>query len=188
MKMHQELLYHTPQSSFRTDSPRPESRYSYLLCCCLLHRYYLFHYLMNNLSGSVAFTNQKMYGHVHRPGSVSNSPWHGSRDMIWVADKIHQEVLQRKPEWEEISACNRLNARFEVLKQIVKSRSHPETYREIRKEIMSLGMPACAGKQLRIEYLALKAGVFKPLVRLYYFLTNDYIMNRRNEIETRQKN
>ena len=107
--------------------------------------------------------------------------------MIWVADEIHQEVLQHKPEWNEISACNRLNARFEVLKQIVKSRSHSEMYQEIRKEIMSLGIPAGAGKQFRIEYLALKAGVFRPLVWLYYFLTNDYIRNRRNELETRQK-
>ena len=156
-------------------------------------KYFLYHYLLNNKEGTVAFSNQKMYGYYVREGSATRSSWNGSLDTITMADQMHQLTMQRHPEWEEYSQINRIAARLGILKSIIRS-NDSSTYKaqqdfdDIKKEVLSISLPKCADKVIRIEYYSLMLGkpVYSILVNSYYSLMTDGRRYKRNEKATRQ--
>jgi len=149
-------------------------------------KHFLFRYLIENREGSVAFTNQKMYGHCVRPDSATKSRWSSSKDTIWVADDIHKLVIKKTPELQELSQQNRIKTRFGLLKGIVKKGNNDDLYNEIKEDIFILGMPPAANLQMKLEYLALKLGMYKAVINLYSFFMSEGARNRRNEKSTRQ--
>lgn len=150
-------------------------------------KYFVFCFLLRNERDSVAFTNQKMYGHCKRPGSASSMAWKSINDIVWVADNIHLQIEKEQPEWEKESRCNMLATRFGLLKTMLqKGRIDDYMYREIRNEILKVRIPFGAELQLIIEYFALKFGVYKPLVKLYYGMMSNNARNRKNEQKIKQ--
>lgn len=150
-------------------------------------KFFLYQYLLKNEKDSVAITNDGLYGYFVREGSATRSDWNGSRDLIQIADEIYTLTENAHLEWIDFAQANRIRARLDVLKAIVrtdrKSSKHKAAYDEIKKETLSLQLPGIASRQLRIEYITLFAGdlCFKALVKLYYALVNDKLRFKRNE-------
>lgn len=149
-------------------------------------KWFLFSYLLQNREKMVAFSNEKMYGHCIREGSASSILWNGSKDGIWVSEDIHKKILQCCPEWIKISQCSHFAALFSVLKSIIRSGAEETLlYRDIKEEILKMPLPDNARIQLKIEYCALKLGLYKALVKIYYGISSDYSRYMRNDRNTR---
>lgn len=150
-------------------------------------KFFLFQYLLKNEKDFVAITNDKLYGYYVREGSATRSAWNGSRDVIQIADEMYTMTEKTYPEWIELAQVNRIRARLDVLKSIVRSEDKKskknEIYGEIKRETLSLQLPDVASRQLKVEITALSAGdlFFKVLVKLYYALVNDKFRFKRNE-------
>lgn len=150
-------------------------------------KYFVFGFLLRNENDNVAFTNQKMYGHCKRPGSASSLAWKSIEDIVWVADNIHIQIKKERPEWEQESRSNMLATRLGLLKSMLQNGSMDNhMYQEVRNEILMIGIPIGAELQLKIEYLALKFRLYKPLVKFYYRMMSNNARNRRNEQKIRQ--
>ena len=155
-------------------------------------KYFLYHYLLNNEKGQVAFTNQKMYGYYVREGSATRSTWNGPGDTIVMADRMHELTLALHPEWQSMSLDNKVAARLNELKLIIMSGNHSndakEAYREIKEQILQIGISPQAGKTMRIEYRILRLGdpYYKALVHAYYGLMSEQRRDQRNEKVSRQ--
>lgn len=153
---------------------------------------FLFQYLLNNENDFVAITNDKLYGYFAREGSATRSAWNGSRDVIRVADKMFTLAVSAHPEWKEPAQANRIRARLDVLKAIVRAGDNtPQNkaaYEDIKRETLSLQLPGHVSRELRVEFTALSAGdfFFKSLVKLYYALVKDKHRFKRNEKLIRQ--
>lgn len=150
-------------------------------------KFFLFQYLLKNEKDSVAITNDGLYGYFVREGSATRSEWNGSRDVIKIADEMYTLTANTHPEWIELAQANRIRARLDVLKAIVRTKStlshNKVAYDEIKREALSLQLPGSASRQLRLEFSTLLAGdfFFKALVKLYYSLVNDKYRFKRNE-------
>ena len=148
---------------------------------------FLFQYLLNNEKDSVAITNDKLYGYYVREGSATRSAWNGSRDVIQIADEMYTMTEKAHPEWIELAQANRIRARLDILKAIVRAGDkipqYKTAYKDIKRETLSLQLPDIASRQLKIELTTLLAGdfFFMSLVKLYYALANDNYRFRRNE-------
>ena len=153
---------------------------------------FIYQYLKKKKKNSVAITNCKLYGYFVREGSATRSAWNGSRDVIQVADEMYRMTANAHPEWIELAQANRIRARLDVLKAIVKAEvktpRHKAMYEDIKRDTLSLELPAIASGQLRVELAALSAGdfFFIALVNLYYALANDKFRYKRNERLIRQ--
>ena len=156
-------------------------------------KFFLYSYLLNTPDDKVAFTNQEMYGYYVREGSSTRSAWNGSRDIIEMADRIHELTLENHPEWMEKSQANRIAARIDILKAIILSNKKDmiskQTYQKIKAETLTIPLPVSAGKTLRVSYMVLKIGdpAFRLLVKCYYGLMTDRMRFKRNENLVRQK-
>ena len=153
---------------------------------------FLYSYLLNNEDGHVSFTNQRMYGYYVRQGSATNSSWNGNKDIVTIADIIHELTVRDHPEWASISRANCVNARLGELKSIIMSGDEtPQAksiYKEIRQEILSRPMPNELNIVQKIEFQALKIGdpVYKLLVWTYNRLISSEWRDKRNERRIRQ--
>ena len=156
-------------------------------------KFFLYQYLLKNEKDSVAITGGELYGYFVREGSATRSDWNGFRDVIQIADEIYTLTANAHLEWIDFAQANRIRARLDVLKAIVrtdrKSSIYKAAYDEIKKETLSLQLPGIASRQLRIEYITLSAGdlCFKALVKSYYALVNDKLRFKRNEKLIKQK-
>ena len=155
-------------------------------------KYFLYEYLLRNQHGTVAFTNQKMYGYYVREGSATRSSWDGSRDTIKMADEMNRLTKKYHPEWRDISDANMIVVRLGILKSIIQSKNSSAEakgeYHSIKKEILSKSIPTCANRSTKIEYAFLKMGdvFYKVLVKTYYGFMSDARRDKRNEQRVRQ--
>lgn len=150
-------------------------------------KYFLFQFLLNNPKQHIVFTNEKMYGYLCRDESASRRGWNGSRDIIYVADAMYDMVTNHNPEWEMSARANRIRARLNTLKSIIRSDNNAlnnkRVFNDIKKEILSLDVPKCSEITMVIEYNALKLGnpFYILLVHTYYWVMNEKQRSRRNE-------
>ena len=148
---------------------------------------FLYHYLLNNENGQVVISNKKMYGYYVRGGSATHTEWNGSYDMVHVADRMHQLTMDKEPEWERDAVNNSIMARMSTLKWIIQAGNHSDekntVMRELRKDILRFGYPSGAGLRTRVEYVALKLGmwVYRLLFFLYRILYSDEARERKNK-------
>lgn len=155
-------------------------------------KYFIYRYLLANESGAVAFTNDRLYGYLVRDGSATRSGWNGSRDVIWVADRMAELTLAQHEDWRELAENLRLASRLDVMKSIVRADANDaaarQAFRDLREETLSFPFPKTGGLRLRTEYAALRAGAFwyRLLVWAYYSLTSEEKRFRTNEKQTRQ--
>lgn len=154
---------------------------------------FLYQYLLKNENGSVAIMNDKMYGYFVREGSATRSVWNGSRDVIQIADKMYAITAEAHPEWIELAQVNRIRARLDTLKAIVRAKGNTApkeaSYKNIKRDTLLFRLPSIANWQLKAEFTALSAGniFFMTLVKLYYALVKDRFRFERNERITRQE-
>jgi len=148
---------------------------------------FIIKFLLNNSNERVTITQSKMYGYYVREGSATRTVWDGSLDIIQVADEIYDLTLDQHPEWETYAKLNKIGARIDTLKLIVrssnKSKFVKDSFSKIKKEVLSLGYPSSGGRTLKAEYIALKLGntFFVMLVKSYYMVMNDQKRFKRNE-------
>lgn len=148
---------------------------------------FLYHYLLNNENGKVVITNRKLYGYYVREGSATHTEWNGSYDMVLVADRMRQLTMEKNPEWEQDAINNSIMARMSTLKWIIQAGNHSEekntAMRKLRKDILQYGYPNGAVLRTRVEYIALKFGMwaYRLLFCLYRILYSDEARERKNE-------
>ena len=152
---------------------------------------FLYEYLLKNETGTVAFSNEKLYGYLVREGSATRSTWNGALDIVTIADRIREDTKVYHPEWDGITQNACLFSRLSVMKSIIQSEqsAHGEkTYNELRKEVLAYGWPKTGGLRLKAEYLAARLGkpVYTILTETYYKVFSDQRRFRLNEKKTRQ--
>ena len=152
---------------------------------------FLYQYLLYNEEGTVAFSNEKLYGYLVRDGSASRRAWNGSLDVVRVADRIRLESIKIHPEWDEQAKNACMKARLDVMKSIIRSEGSEhsdETYEILREQVLSYSWPKTGSRRLKAEYLAVKFGrpAYRALVQTYYKLNNDEKRFKLNEKRTRQ--
>ena len=155
-------------------------------------KYFLYRYLLANEKGSVAFSNDKLYGYFVREGSATHTGWNGTQDVILVADQIADLTMEQHPEWSDLAESVRLAARFDELKTIIRSGDkRPEAktaFCDLRREVLACPCPETAGRRLKTEYAALRAGepCYRLLVKTYYKLNSEERRFQNNERQIRQ--
>lgn len=148
---------------------------------------FLYHYLLNNEDGKVVITNKKLYGYYVREGSATHTEWNGSYDMVLVADRMRQLTMEKNPEWEQDAINNSIRARMSTLKWIIQAGNHSNekniAMRKLRKDILQYGYPNGACLRTRVEYIAIKFGMwaYQLLFYLYRILYSDEARERKNE-------
>ncbi len=147
---------------------------------------FLYSYLLRNLSGGVALTDDRLYGYCVREGSAARRGWNGSTDVVWVADRIERLTAEQRPQWAQTAGNAAISARHSVLKAIVRSGEKTErarqTWSRMKGEILARGWPRGAGRRLRIESVCLRMGdwCYTVLVRAFYGMTTDEKRFRTN--------
>lgn len=152
---------------------------------------FLYQYLLQNETGKVAFSNEKLYGYMVREGSATRSAWNGSIDIITVADQIRSITEIVHPEWSELTKNGSLKARLDVMKSIIRSKDQicgQQIYQKLRAEILAFGFPKNGDRRLQVEYLTVWAGksVYRVLTETYYRIYSDQRRFQLNEKKTRQ--
>lgn len=152
---------------------------------------FLYEYLLRNENGTVAFSNEKLYGYMVREGSATRSSWNGSLDIVTVADRIREVTDSVHPEWSTLTHNVFVGARLDVMKSILRAdyeeKDH-RVYEALRQEVVSSGFPATGNRRLKLEYVAAMAGkpVYRALIQLYYSIYTDRKRFRLNEKMTYQ--
>ncbi len=153
---------------------------------------FLYSYLMRDLSGKVAVTDDPLYGYYVREGSAARTAWNGSLDRVWVADRIEELTAEKRPQWSGAAKNAAIGARHEILKSIVRSGAKTpqarETWSKMKREILGRGWPRGAGSRLKLESFCLRAGkpVYTLLVKTFYGITSDDKRFKTNEKQIRQ--
>lgn len=152
---------------------------------------FLYQYLLKNETGTVAFSNEKLYGYFVRDGSATRSSWNGSLDIVRVADQIREDTAVQHPEWDGIARNACLGARIDVMKAIVcseKTVHGKKTYDDLKKEVLSCGWPQSGSNRRKAEYFAIWVGkpAFTAMVKTYYNLNKDKKRFKLNEERTKQ--
>ena len=146
---------------------------------------FLYHYLLNNENGTVSRSDQKLYGYYIREGSAVNTKWNGSLDLISVADRMMQLTVKKHPKWKQDAVNNSIMARTNTMKWIIQTEdihSKKETLETIRKEVLNYGYPKKAGIRTRVEYVALRCGMwaYRALFLLYRLLYSEEDREKKN--------
>lgn len=152
---------------------------------------FLYEYLLKNENGTVAFSNEKLYGYMVREGSATRRAWNGSLDVVTIADQIREDTIVHHPEWGEIARNACLSARLDVMKSIVRSERSDhgdERYERLRTQVLAYGWPKTGDRRLKVEFIAARLGrpAYRALVQTYYKLNNDEKRFKLNEKRTRQ--
>ena len=152
---------------------------------------FLFLCLLKNENGIVAFSDSKLYGYMVREGSATRKAWNGSVDVVKVADLIREETVIKHPEWADQAKNACMKARFDVLKDIVRSAPSEygdQVYEKLKKEIIRFGFPKAGNRRLQIEYLMVRLGKtsYRILTGIYYRVFTEKKRFRLNEKMIRQ--
>ena len=152
---------------------------------------FLYQYLLQNERGSVAFSNEKLYGYMVREGSASRNDWNTSLDIVTMADQMFSSTVNLHPEWTNIAELACIKARLDTMKYILRSPQKyqgNQVYVQLKEELKSFGFPKFGSSRLKIEYLfMLSRPAYKLLIELYYRIYDDEKRFKRNEKKTRQE-
>lgn len=136
-------------------------------------KFFLFEYLFYS-EGSVAYTNEQLYGYYEREDSVTNEKFSVKYlDAAYFSARI-VELCETKDEYtKELAIYNLMSSRFMILKKMVRTNSVAENsnlFKRIKREILTVGLPKNISMRAikKLEFYALKISskLYITLVRI----------------------